>query len=292
MHRITFYLFYIGINLFRFVPFRLLYIGSWKVYVIIYHLFGYRKKVVLDNLIKCFPDKTDQEIERICKDFYKYNLADIFVEGLKGFTMSQKQYKSRYRIVNPELLDEYYQKGQDVIALATHYGNWEWGIQAVDAQINHQAAALYKPLSNKFVERFTKKLREKSGMKLVSIYDTLAYFQSKKEKPVIYIMAADQFPGDQIGKAIWLEFLGRDTPCLHGPESYARFNNFPVVFFDLKRVKRGYYEMEIKKLVDHPKETQPGDITKKYMQTLELAILAKPQDWLWSHKRWKVQRKN
>ena len=103
-------------------------------------------------------------------------------------------------------------------------------------------------------------------------------------------MAADQYPGDQIGKAIWLDFLGRDTPFLHGPESYARYNNLPVVYFDLKRVKRGYYEMEIKKLVEVPKETQPGEITKKYMQFLEKAITEKPQDWLWSHKRWKKQR--
>ena len=196
MHRFTFYLFLFGINIFRIVPFGLIYFFGWIIYVIIYHLVGYRRDVVLTNLRKCFPEKSETELKTLSKKFYKDNLADIFVEGLKGFTMSQKQFKSRYRVVNPEILDEYYQKGQDVIALATHYGNWEWGIQAVGSQIGHQAAALYKPLSNKYVERFTKNLREKSGMKLVSIYDTLAYFQSKKEKPVIYIMAADQFPGD------------------------------------------------------------------------------------------------
>ena len=291
MHRFTFYLFLFGINIFRIVPFGLIYFFGWIIYVIIYHLVGYRRDVVLTNLRKCFPEKSETELKTLSKKFYKDNLADIFVEGLKGFTMSQKQFKSRYRVVNPEILDEYYQKGQDVIALATHYGNWEWGIQAVGSQIGHQAAALYKPLSNKYVERFTKNLREKSGMKLVSIYDTLAYFQSKKEKPVIYIMAADQFPGDQMAKALWIEFLGRETPCLHGPESYARYNNLPVVFFDVRRVKRGYYTLEIKKMIENPKETQPGDITKIYMNILEQVIQAKPQDWLWSHKRWKVSRK-
>ncbi len=225
MNRVVFFFFYIGINLFRIVPFGLLYIMSWKVYVILYYIVGYRKKVVIDNLSKSFPDKSEKEIKQITKAFYKHNLAPIFAEGLKGFTMSHKQFKKRYVVKNPEILNEYFENKQDIIALATHYGNWEWGIQSVDAQIKHQAAALYKPMSNPFVENYSKGLREKFGMELVSIMDTRAYFEKKKEKPVLYIMAADQNPGDA-KKAYWVDFLGRDTACLHGPENYAKFNNF------------------------------------------------------------------
>lgn len=291
MKRIVFYLFIAGINLFRLVPFWLLYFFGWLAYLLVFYIFKYRRKVVYTNLCKSFPLKSNEEINRITKLFFKTNLADIFVEGLKGFTMTGHQFKKRYNVLNPEILDNYFEKKQDVIAVATHYGNWEWGIQAVGSQLKHQAAALYKPLSNQYIEKFTKNLREKSGMKLVSIYDTKAYFQSEKEKPVLYIMAADQFPGDQIGKALWLEFLGRETPCLHGPESYARFNNLPVVFFNVQRVKRGFYTLEIKKLSEHPKDTQPGEITRLFMKSLEESVIAKPQDWLWSHKRWKLECK-
>lgn len=287
MERITFFLFYIGINLFRIIPFWLLYAKGYFFYIIIYYVLGYRKKVVIDNLSKSLPDKNAEEIKVLCKAFYKRNLIDIFIEGLKGFTMNQKQFKKRYKLKNPELLNEYFENNQDIIAVASHYGNWEWGIQAVDGQIKHQAAALYKPLKNRFIENYSKKLREASGMKLVSIFDTKEFFQSKKEKPVVYIMAADQYPGGMMKKAIWLEFLGRETACLHGPESYARFNNLPVVFFDVKRVKRGYYELELVKLVEDPSEEAPGEITKKYMKELEKTIIEKPEDWLWSHKRWK-----
>ncbi|MBI9068614.1 MAG: lysophospholipid acyltransferase family protein [Salinivirgaceae bacterium] len=292
MNKVIFVFFYLGINLFRIIPFYILYKIGYVFYVIIYYLVGYRKSVVADNLSKCFSDKTIKEIKKLCKAFYKYNLSDIFVEGLKGFTMSQKQFHMRYKLLNPEILDEYYENNQDVIAVASHYGNWEWGIQAVNGQLKHQAAALYKPLSNKLIENYTKKLRENSGMKLVSIYDTKEYFQSKKDKPVVYIMAADQFPGGMMKKAIWVDFLGRETPCLHGPESYARFNNLPLIFFDVKRVKRGFYEMEIVKLVDHPEKEDLGQITAKYMHILEKTIMEKPENWLWTHKRWKVTKRD
>ena len=222
------------------VPFWLLYLKGWFTYLLIYHVVKYRRKVVVENLQKSFPEKDEAAIKQLTQKFYKENLSAIFVEGLKGFTMNQQQFKKRYRVVNPEVLDTYFEKGQDVIALATHYTNWAWGIQAVNAQIKNQAAALYKPLTNYYIERYSKKLREASGMELVPITETKAYFQSKKKKPVLYIMAADQFPGGMIDKAIWLDFLGRKTPCLHGPESYARFNHLPTFFFDVWRVKRDY----------------------------------------------------
>jgi len=290
MQRLTYYLFYLSVNLFRLIPFWLLSVLSWKMYVVLYYMVGYRKKVVIENLTLSFPEKSDKEIKAICKNFYKHNLAPVFVEGIKGFTMSDHEFLKRFRVLNPEILLEYYDKGQDVIALASHYTNWEWGIQAVDQQIAYQAAALYKPLSNKYIEQYSKQLREKSGMKLVSIQDTRAFFESKKEKPVLYIMAADQFPGGYFHKAIWLNFLDRDTAWLHGPESYSRYNKLPVVYFNVQRKKRGYYTLEIVKLVDNPEELAPEEVTRRYVMKLEEIIRQKPENWLWSHKRWKRPR--
>ncbi len=289
MQRLTYLLFYAGINLFRLVPLPFLYIKSWFAYVVVYHLVAYRKKVVYQNLAQSFPEKSSQEITQITKRFYKNNLSQIFVEGLKGFTMSKKQFKKHYQVLNPEVLSKYYEKGQDVIALATHYCNWEWGIQAVDFQIQHQAAALYKPLTNRYVEKYTLKLRHKMGMEMVPVNKTRVYFEQKKEKPVLYIMAADQREG-ALHKAGWVKFMGQDTACLLGPEKYAKYNNLPLVFFDVRRVKRGYYTLEIKELCTNPLETDELEITTRYMQTLEQIIREKPEDWLWSHKRWKDKK--
>lgn len=289
MQRITFLFFYLGINLFRIIPFFLLYIFSYITYLILYYVVGYRKEVVSKNLRQSFPEKSSKEIKKLTKNFFKHNLAPVFAEGLKGFTMSKKQLLSRYKVINPEILNEYYEKGQDIIALATHYGNWEWGIQSFDMQIQHQAAALYKPLTNTHVENYSLKLRESYGMEMVSIFGTREYFEKKKEKPVVYIMAADQRESNS-SKALWLKFLSQDTACLLGPEKYAKYNNLPLVFFDVQRTKRGYYTLEIKKMCDTPLETQPGEITSVYMKMLEEIILKKPENWLWSHKRWRDKK--
>lgn len=290
MARLIFVFFYLGINLFRLIPFSVLYAKSYGVYVILYYLVGYRKQVVFDNLSKSFTEKSESEVKKLCKAFYKHNLAPIFAEGLKGFTMNKKQFLKRYKVLNPEVLNPYFEKGQDVIALASHYANWEWGIQAVDMQIEHQSAALYKPMSNKHIEKYAKGLREKFGMELVSIFETREYFEKKKAKPVVYIMAADQNPGN-VKKAYWVNFLNRDTACLHGPENYAKYNNLPMVFFDVQRVKKGHYTLEIKPLVEQPDNFKPGEITQKYMHELDQVIQQKPENWLWSHKRWKHKRK-
>jgi Kdo2-lipid IVA lauroyltransferase/acyltransferase len=289
MKRTVYYLFLIGINLFRIIPFWLLRIVECKVYILIFYVAKYRRKVVIGNLTKCFPEKTGLEVAQLSKQFYKQNLAPIFAETIKGFTMSHNDILKRYKVVNPEILDPYFEQGRDVLALASHYGNWEWGILGVNLQIKHQAAALYKPLSNTYIDKYSNKLRQKNGMQLVSIFDTKAYFAAKKEKPVLYIMAADQNPGN-VTKAIWVDFLGRDTACLHGPEHYARSANLPIVFFDVQRIKNGYYELTIKILEDNPTNCKSGEITQKYMSALEGAIRKKPENWLWSHKRWKHKR--
>ncbi len=289
MHRLTFFFFYIGINIFKIVPFFLLYSKSYFAYLIIYYVAGYRKQVVFNNLAASFPEKSKQEIKKITKEFFKHNLAPIFVEGLKGFTMTKKQFANRYKVLNPEALDKYYENGQDIIALATHYANWEWGIQAVDFQIKHQGAALYKPMSNRFVEKYAIGLREKFGMQMVPITKTREYFEKKKEKPVVYIMAADQRESN-LDKAAWITFMGQDTACLLGPEKYAKYNNLPLVFFDVQRVKRGYYTLEIKELCNNPLETKPGEITQLYMSALEDVIRKKPANWLWSHNRWRDKK--
>jgi Kdo2-lipid IVA lauroyltransferase/acyltransferase len=289
MKRLVYYLFILGINFFRIIPFILLRFIEWKAYILIYYVARYRRKVVVDNLTKCFPEKTESEITQLSKQFYKQNLTPIFAETIKGFSMNRTTILKRYKVVNPEILDPYFEQGRDVLALASHYGNWEWGILGVGLQIKHQAAALYKPLSNTFIDKYSNKLRQKTGMQLVSIFDTKTYFAAKKEKPVLYIMAADQNPGN-ITKAIWVDFLGRDTACLHGPEYYAHSVNLPIVFFDVRRIKNGYYELNIRILEDDPTNCKPGEITQKYMSALEEVIRRKPENWLWSHRRWKHKR--
>jgi KDO2-lipid IV(A) lauroyltransferase len=254
----------------------------------LYRIFGYRKKVVYQNLKNSFPEKSDREIDQIAKKFY-VNLCDVTIESVISGHIRKKTYLKRYPVVNPELLNSLYEQGRSVIGLAAHYTNWEWGVVSFGFQFKHKSIGLYKPVKNKYIDRFMKEQRSVWGLELVPIQDTYKSFSKTHEIPAIYFLVSDQSPSN-LKKAIWVDFLNQDTACLHGAETYAKMFDMPLIYIDLQRIKRGYYCTRISLLEEHPKETSPGEITAKYMKKLEEIIREKPEDWLWSHKRWKHKR--
>lgn len=290
MKVITAVLFFIFIWLFALVPFFLLYQISNVFYWLLYHVFGYRKKIILKNLTECFPTKSEKEIKALLPSVYK-NITDNILEGIKAFTMTSKQIVKRHKIVNPEIFEDYFKKGQSIIAVAGHYGNWEWGSISASLQTNYNMVALYKPLSNKLIDNFIRKSRQRSGTVLASMFETSETFKKYKDTPSVFLMAADQSPGRKyIEKAHWINFLGRDTAFLHGPEKYAKNNNYPVMYVDVQRIRRGYYEIELSILADKPMELKDGESTARFAKKLESIIYTEPVNWLWSHNRWKLTR--
>lgn len=280
------FLFFIG--LFAIMPFLMIYGFSNFAYFILYKVFGYRKKVVFSNLEKAFPNKNREEIKAIADKFYK-NLTDLIIEGIKGFSIGRKTVAKRHKILNPEILEDYFNKNQSVIGVTGHIGNWEWGSLSAGFQIKHKAITFYKPLTNKYINKFLKNTRAKCGTHLASIYETRQSFETFANECCAYILVADQNPGNR-DKAKWVDFLGIDSAFLHGPEKYAKFYNYPIVFIDIKRVKRGYYELLLSTLIDNPSLCKDGEITQKYAQRLQQSIEETPHSWLWSHKRWKYKR--
>lgn len=285
MKFLVYIIFRVTIFLFSITPFPVLFIISDCLGFILFYLVGYRKKVVFDNLKKCFPKKSDKEISKLSKDFFKH-LGDITVESIKGYTLQKSEVLKRYKILNPEILNYYYDQNRTLICLASHFGNWEWGLLAVGLQMKYNMISLYKPLSNERIEKYLIDKRARYNMTLISIYETRQSFESVKSIPSAYIMAADQNPPNK-DKAIWVNFMGIDTACLHGSEYYAKKYNMPVFFFDVRKPKRGYYTLEIKEISADPTKEKNDVITAKYMNKLENVIREEPAYWLWSHKRWK-----
>jgi len=285
--RIEFIIVFSLVQFFRFVPFPVLYLISRIAYIIAYYLWGYRKKTVFRNLQNSFPEKSPQEIESLTRQFYR-NFCDVLAETVKGLTMSESALTKRFHVLNPTLLNDLYLQHKSVISVGAHYGNSEWG-KILGKQLMHPMIIIYSPFTNKYLNDYNNHKRIKFGMNLIPVARTLRAFNEFKNNPHCFIMGVDQRPFDS-QTALWLTFLNQDTACHKGYEQIARKFNIPVIYSNIQRVKRGFYTLEYIMLCEEPSKTEEGFIVHQFMRTLEEMIRKKPENWLWSHERWKYKR--
>ena len=273
------------------LPLRVLYIFSDISYPVIYYLIRYRRSVVRSNIEKSFPNKTKKELRKTERRFYRF-FCDLFVETIYEINISEAETKRRFSFVNIEGLLKEHAKGKGVLVMTAHYGNWEWGANFplfVSEKIN--ACQIYKELSNKKFDKFIYNLRAKFGginVEKRNLLRTMIKLQSDADKG-IYFMISDQTPAAQKIHH-WTQFLHQDTPALTGTEQLARKFDYAVFYAETKCIKRGYYQCEMIPLEMESAKTAEFEITEKYMKMLQKTIEAKPEYWLWSHKRWKYTR--
>jgi KDO2-lipid IV(A) lauroyltransferase len=268
------------------LPERILYALSDFLFLLMYHVAGYRKKVVFNNLDKAFPETEKSEIKRIAKNFY-HHLSDLFLEQAVLHFYSESQVLRRMSYKNPELLNELYGKGKQVMAVLGHYGNWEY-MASLGLAIDYPVVAIYKPLRNKYFDRMVMKNRNAFGVipvPMEKIARKLIGYE-KSNTPVLTLFLGDQRPMyHQI--QYWTKFMGRDTPMFLGTEKLARKLDAAVVFLKIRKLKRGRYEMEAELICESPEGLKPFEITNRHVKILEEVIREEPAYWLWSHKRWK-----
>ncbi|MDZ7650885.1 MAG: lysophospholipid acyltransferase family protein [Cytophagales bacterium] len=270
-----------------YLPYPVLYAFSNGLYFLVYRVIGYRKKVVIQNIANSFPEKSHQEYMQIVRAFYRH-FCDLVVESVKVFTISEKEVKERMKMLNPEFSNRFYDKGQSVIIAGGHYNNWELFAVAIDSEIKHQTVALYKTLKNEFFDEKMRSTRSKYGLQMTSTKMAKEEFEKTDGLKAI-IFGFDQSPS-RSNNCYWGTFLNQDTPMIFGVEKYAKEYDFPVLFLRINKVKRGYYTYEYVEAIEEPRKTGYGEITKRVNQLLEQDIIAEPQYYLWSHKRWKHKR--
>ncbi len=282
---IAYIFFRIAIFIFRLLPFPVIYLISDFFAFFMRDIFRYRREVIVHNLEKSFPEKTEKQRRKIMRKFYQH-LTDLTVESIKGNSLTEKQIKKRYTYTNKELGNHFFDLGKKIIYAGGHYGNWEWGGISTPIELKHKIYVLYKPLANKRIDNYLKKMRSKHSARMLSIYMPNKDIFFNSEKDFALVMVGDQNPSN-LKRAIWINFLNQPTACLHGIEAYAKNYDLPVVFFSINKKKRGFYEITFKLITEKPKNEDKGQITLKYMCELEKVIKNKPEYWLWSHKRWK-----
>jgi len=259
------------------------------VYLIVYRGFGYRKKVVLENLKKSFPEKSEEEINLICKRFYHY-LCDFMVETFKILTISKKGIVKHCRF-HPDslaLFNRLAEEKKSAIMVMGHVGNWEWAGHPFTLLCKQQLYVLYHPVKNKYFDKLMLDMRSRFGTKMLTMRSAYKEMVAHRNELTVTVFIADQTP--QPDGAYWTTFLNQDTPVFKGTETIAKKLNMPVVYSYIRRVKRGYYEMASEMLVEDPAAMADGEISELHTRRLEQDIKANPEIWLWTHRRWKHKR--
>ena len=288
--KLIYWLVYGGMWLFSALPFRVLYVLSDFNYLLMYHVWRYRRKVVRENLEKSFPEKTEAERLQIERKFYRY-LSDYMLEDLKLLHMSAEDLCQRIIYKSTEQYLELTEKYGGIIVMIPHYANYEWliGMGSV-MKPGDVPVQVYKPLKDKYLNELFKQIRSRFGGYNIPKHSTAReIIKLKREgKNMVVGLITDQWPS---GDRYWTTFMGQETAFLNGAERIAKIMNFPVFYCELTKTRRGYCEAEFKLMTEAPKETVEGEITDMFAHELEQTIRREPAYWLWSHKRWKFTKK-
>lgn len=289
MYKAGSYVFYSFFIFLSFFPLRVLFFFSDIVYLLVYYILRYRRSVVRLNLNNSFPDKNISEIISIEKEFYKH-LCDSFFETIKVLNMSEEQMKKRMVFKSKDLIDKYKKSGRSIILVFGHYCNWEW-TTSFSMHTDYFVAGLYKPLHNKLYDSMFKEIRSRFGAHTIAKDEALRKLVSLKKDNQQSIIA---FIGDQTPKQAdiqyWTTFLNQETPIFLGAEKISKMLDNVVIYADIKKIKRGFYEVDFKLITENPKKEEQYFITETHTRLLEKRINLEPSYWLWTHRRWKHKR--
>ena len=293
MSKLVYIFAYIGIWLLAIMPFRMLYMVSDILYILIAKIVGYRKAVVRENLRNSFPEKTKKELRAIERKFYHY-ICDYMLESMKMLRLPKEELFQRLTFHNTDLYLEMLEKHGGIIIMMPHYANFEWNVSIgsfmKEGDIPMQ---VYKPISNKYIDELFKYIRSRFGGYNVPKHDAVREVLKAKRagKKLVLGLIADQSPNPS-GLNFWTTFLNQETSFMDGGERIARMMDFPVFYCEIEKEKRGYCDATFELMVEFPKQTANGEITEMFARKVEQTILREPGYWFWSHKRWKHKRQN
>ncbi len=270
------------------LPLRALYVFASFLYLLAFYVVRHRHRVIREQIEKVFPTSSPAERELIHKRYLK-NFCDVLVEVLKSVSIRADELCARVRIVNLEVPRGYLDAGQSIIFVTSHLCNWEWLLHGVALQLGYPVDAAYKPLHDQWAEQLMLKVRSRFGARLVPAKELLTDFMKRRGIVRAVGMNADQAPVST-DKRYWTQFLGQDTAFYIGAEQIARAMRLPVVYASMRRVRRGYYEVEFRPLWDGREATQPNTVTERYARACETDVLKSPADWLWSYRRWRLKK--
>ena len=276
---------YIAIYMVSLLPMKFFYGMASFTFFLVYHLIGYRKVVVIQNIARSFPEKQYGEIHAIVKKFY-FSFVSYFAEILKGVSVEAKVLDKQIVFENLELVDLYIKSGRSVIVALGHCGNWEM-LNFLPYKIQHDVYAIYKPLSSGLANSLMIKIRSRFGMKLLPDKFAIRHILTQKSFPAVYLFIADQRPRIK-DEEYKFKLLNQEAYVFSGMEKLARSTEAAVIYLHITQISRGNYKVCFIPINAKAQSTKKREITQKYVELLTENIKEEPYGWLWTHKRWKI----
>jgi len=283
-YRILYSLYY----LISLLPLKVLYVLSDIIAFVIHRLLRYRKAIIMQNLLIAFPEKTDEERNAIANKFYQ-NIVDSLIETIKLISANDQQFEKMF-VFDESLFEDLQRTDKKIQMHGLHGFNWEVLNLGISKNLQLPFLGVYQPIKNPFFEKLLNKIRTKYGTILIPATDFKNHFYPFKDQQYVIALVADQNP-KRADQSWWVDFFGRPTAFTQGPENAARATNNRVVFGNFYKIKRGVYTCSVESIIDDPASLQPGELTLKYVLFAEKCIRARPDNYLWSHRRWKHEYK-
>lgn len=268
------------------LPLKILYAFSDVIFVIAYYIVGYRKDVVSANIKNSFPKRNAGELKQIEKKFYR-NFSDYIIETVKAFTISDKELRIRVQHLNRKIFDDAKSEGKNVILLAGHVFNWEW-FNALTVMIPQEKCfPVYRKVNSDFWESRVKMVRNRFGNEALEANDVIRHIlRNPNDGNSTYMFIADQTP-HATAISLGINFLNQDTPVFTGYDKLATRMDLIFVYCEMKKVKRGFYQVNYQRILPDDKQFVQFEVVKKFHRLLENTIRKRPDNYLWSHRKWK-----
>jgi KDO2-lipid IV(A) lauroyltransferase len=272
------------------LPLGVLYIFSDILFVLAYYVVRYRRGVVEENLRNSFPELSEKERKRIGRDFF-HTLSDQVVETIRLMSMSREELLRRARMADSPGMEALKKETGSVLLLTGHFTNWEWAGNSMGLNMpDKKVQIIYLRLTNQLFNEVMYGVRSRFGNQPINVEQAFRQIYATKDIDKLSCFLADQCPMEhQIG--YWGTFFHRETPWFTGPEKLAERMKMKVYFIPIRRLKRGYYEVDAIHITSDPSSVPENYVTETYCHLMENTIRAQPETWLWSHRRWKRTRK-
>ncbi len=265
-------------------PMKLLYGITDVLGVAMYRIVGYRRNVVVQNIVRAFPEMNYEQIECVAGKFYSC-FTSYFAEIEKNISIHPKKLRRKLTFENTALIDWHINNNRNVILCMGHCGNWEM-LNFMPVVLKHDTYAIYKQLQSSMFDRIMVRIRSRFGLKLIRDKSVARHIMSTDNKPGVYMFLADQRPRYKNMKYRY-DLLGQTTFFHSGMERLARISHSAIVYVNIAQKSKGHYHATFINICDDASLSKEGEPTKQYANLLTSNIKEEPYGWLWSHKRWK-----